>query len=92
MVNKGEVMIVKRKKVVIAVELTNNEKVKRVYIKTIDDYSSKSLTPIFEEHISKSAKIITDKWRRGYKSLKKKCIMSNKFIATMELILNNYIL
>ena len=33
------------------------------------DYSAKSLTPIFEEHISTSAKIVTDKWR-GYGSLK----------------------
>jgi hypothetical protein len=34
-----------------------------VYVKSIDDYSAKSLTPIFEEHISPSAKIVTDKWR-----------------------------
>ena len=60
----------KKKKAVIAVELTDNNKVKRVYIKSIKDYSSKSLIPIFEEHISTSAKIITDKWR-GYEPLKK---------------------
>ena len=59
----------KKKKAVIAVELTDNNKVKRVYIKSINDYSAKSLTPIFEEHISISAKIITDKWR-GYEPLK----------------------
>jgi len=53
----------KKKKAVIAVELTHNNKVKRVYIKPIDDYSVKSLTPIFEEHISITAKIITNKWR-----------------------------
>lgn len=67
--NKAEAMIAKRKKTVIAVELTNKYQVKRVYIKSIDDYSSKSLTPIFEEHISTSAKIFTDKWR-GYEPLK----------------------
>ena len=50
-------------------ELTNKHQVKRVYIKSIDDYSSKSLTPIFEEHISSSAKVFTDKWR-GYEPLK----------------------
>jgi transposase-like protein len=60
----------KKKKAVIAVELTDDSKVKRVYMKSIDDYSAKSLTPIFEEHISKSAKIVTDKWR-GYQPLKK---------------------
>jgi transposase-like protein len=59
----------KKKKAVIAVELTDRHQVKRVYIKSIDDYSSKSLTPIFEEHISTLAKVFTDKWR-GYEPLK----------------------
>jgi transposase-like protein len=54
---------------VIAVELTNKHQVKRVYIKSIDDYSSKSLITIFEEHVSISVKVFTDKWR-GYESLK----------------------
>ena len=49
--------------------MTDNNKVKRVYIKSINDYSAKSLTPIFEEYISLSPKIITDKWR-GYEPLK----------------------
>jgi len=61
----------KKKKAVIAVELTNKHQVKRVYVKSIDDYSAKSLTPIFEEHISTTAKIVTDKWR-GYQPLKQK--------------------
>ena len=61
----------KKTKAVIAVELTDKNKVKRVYIKSIDDYSAKSLTPIFEQHISTSAKIFTDKWR-GYSPLKSK--------------------
>ena len=49
--------------------MTDNKKVKRVYIRAIDDYFTKSLTPIFEEHINVSAKVITDKWR-GYEPLK----------------------
>lgn len=61
----------KKKKAVIAVELTDNKKIKRAYIKAIDDYSSKSLTPIFEQHISTQATITTDKWR-GYNKLKDK--------------------
>jgi len=60
----------KKTKAVIAVELTEKQGVKRVYIKAIDDYSAKSLTPIFKDHISKDAKIITDKWR-GYNPLAK---------------------
>lgn len=59
----------KKKKAVIAVGLTDNHKIKRVYKKSIDDYSAKSLTPIVEEHISTSAKIVTDKWI-GYELLK----------------------
>ncbi|MEN9907182.1 MAG: hypothetical protein RLZZ540_323 [Bacteroidota bacterium] len=67
----------KKTKAVIAVELTNKNKVKRVYVKAIDDYSAKSLTPIFEEHISTSAKIFTDKWR-GYSPLKEKYNIEQK--------------
>tara|TARA_R110001583_G_scaffold16041_4_gene65133 strand:- start:973 stop:1302 length:330 start_codon:yes stop_codon:yes gene_type:complete len=52
------------------VELSDKHKIKRVYVKSIDNYSSKSLAPIFEEHISTTAQIITDKWR-GYEPLKK---------------------
>jgi transposase-like protein len=61
----------KKKKAVIAFELTDKQRVKRVYVKSIDDYSCKSLTPIFEEHINTTAKIFTDKWR-GYEPLKKR--------------------
>lgn len=60
----------KKKKAVIAVELNKKHQIKRVYIKSIDDYSAKSLTPIFEEHIGQNAQIVTDKWR-GYEPLKK---------------------
>lgn len=59
----------KKKKLVGAVELTNTGSIKRVYIQKIEDYSSKSLRKIFEDHISKEAKIKTDKWA-GYIPLK----------------------
>ncbi len=55
---------------VVARELSEKQQVKRVYIKAIDDYSAQALTPIFEEHISKTAKIITDQWK-GYTPLTK---------------------
>lgn len=55
----------KNKKAVIAVELIEKSQIKRVYVKSIDDYSATFLTLIFEEHISTSAQIIIDKWR-GY--------------------------
>ena len=75
-------------KAVVAVELSEKSQVKRVYIKAIDDYSSKSLTPIFEHHISQSAKVITDKWK-GYTPLTKRYnieqIPSNKGRNFMQL-------
>ena len=60
----------KKKKAAIAVELTDDHKIKRVYIKSIEDYSAKSLTPLFQRHISKDAKITTDGWR-GYDPIAK---------------------
>ena len=59
----------KKKKAVIAVELSPSQKVKRVYIKAISDYGAESLTRIFQEHIGLDAKVFTDKWR-GYAPLK----------------------
>lgn len=67
----------KKKKAIIAVELTSKHQVKRVYIKSIDDYSCKSITPIFEEHISTSAKVMTDKWK-GYNPLMKQYDITQK--------------
>jgi hypothetical protein len=41
----------------------------RAYAKVIEDFSCKSLAPIFETHINPNAYIVTDKWS-GYKPLK----------------------
>jgi len=60
----------KKKKLVGAVELSDNGKVKRVYFKKIQNYSSESLRVIFDAHISKKAKVFTDKWT-GYKPISK---------------------
>ncbi len=68
----------KKKKAVIAVELSEKHQVKRVYVKSIEDYSAKSLTPIFEQHISDTATVVTDKWR-GYQPLKQKYNIEQKF-------------
>lgn len=58
----------KKKKLVVAVELTEKGGVKRVYFNQLKDYSSKSLRVIFDKHISKQAKVKTDKWV-GYKPI-----------------------
>lgn len=60
----------KKKKIVCAVELTEDQKVKRVYAMKIEDYSSKSLKTIFDGHISKHSKVRTDEWS-GYSPLTK---------------------
>ncbi len=61
----------KKKKLVGAVELTETGKVKRVYFNKIEDYSSKSLSTIFDAHISTGAKVFTDKWT-GYVPISKR--------------------
>jgi len=59
---------VKKKKVVVAVEFTEDNKVKRTYSMRIDNYSSISLRKIFDKHISNEADVVTDEWL-GYKPI-----------------------
>ncbi len=61
----------KKKKIVGAVELTPEKKIKRVYAIRINDYSSKSLKRLFEKYISSKAKVETDGWK-GYRPLNNK--------------------
>ena len=67
---QGRSFDTKKSKIVCALELTNDGKVKRGYAKIIDDYSAKSIRVLFEEHIDKGASIQTDKWT-AYKKLSK---------------------
>ena len=60
----------KKKKAVTAVELTKEGKVKRMYAMRIEDFSAKSLQYIFINHVSRDAKVTTDKWR-GYRPISK---------------------
>ena len=60
----------KKKKIVCAVELTGEGKVKRMYSMRIDNYSAKELKKIFEAHISTGATVTTDLWK-GYRPLMK---------------------
>jgi hypothetical protein len=53
----------KKKKAVTAVQLTRDVKVKRMYAMRIDNFSAASLQYIFVNHISREAKITTDKWK-----------------------------
>lgn len=59
----------KKKKIICAVEVTEEGKVKRFYAEKIKDFSGKSLRKIFDKHIDKSANVITDEWK-GYRPIK----------------------
>lgn len=60
----------KKKKAITAVELTEDNKVKRMYAMKIEDFSAQSLQYIFVNHISREATVKTDKWR-GYRPISK---------------------
>ena len=71
----------KKMRVVIAFEHRDG-KSGRGYAKVIEDYSSKSLKPLFDTHIKTDASILADGWR-GYSPLKEeypdlKQTLSNK--------------
>jgi transposase-like protein len=74
----------KKKKIVCAVELTDDGKVKRMYSIKIDNYSAKELKKLFKKHISIKATVTTDKWK-GYRPLMKQYditqINSNKGLS-----------
>lgn len=59
----------KKKKAVTALQLDENKKIKRMYVRQIDNFSAKELKGIFEHHISKNALVRTDGWR-GYLPLR----------------------
>lgn len=58
----------KKKKAVTAVQLTKDAKVRRMYAMRIEDFSARSLQYIFVNNISRSAKVVTDKWK-GYRPI-----------------------
>jgi transposase-like protein len=68
----------KKKKLIGAVELTKKGKVKRAYFNKIDDYSSKALSSIFDNHISEKAHVLTDKWT-GYIPISKRFNIEQKY-------------
>jgi transposase-like protein len=68
----------KKKKIIGAVELSVDGKVKRAYFNKISDYSSKSLNIIFDNHISEDAHILTDKWT-GYVPISKRYNIEQKY-------------
>ena len=59
----------KKVRVVIAVEIRNG-KAGNAYAKVIQDFSAKSLKPIFDDHVFPNAQVKTDGWK-GYSPLKR---------------------
>ena len=60
----------KKKKIICAVELTEDGKVKRMYSMKIENYSAQELKKLFDMHISEEASVTTDLWK-GYRPLMK---------------------
>ena len=54
-----------KKKVVCAIEMSEQSKIKRFYATPIENYSSDELSVLFNRHISVNAQITTDQWT-GY--------------------------
>ncbi len=59
----------KKIKAIMAVEVTDKNRIKRVYSLKIDNYSTNELSRIFDKHISLNATVMTDEWR-SYRPLK----------------------
>lgn len=59
----------KKKLVQVALEVLPGKGVGRAYARVIQDASAKSLRPLFDEHISKAANVVTDEWN-GYLPIK----------------------
>ena len=82
----------KKTKVACAVELTAEGKIKRGYAKIIEDYSSESIKPLFDTHISKEANVKTDKWTaytkigKEYKITQEKSIPGENFMQIHTVI------
>ena len=66
---KGKSKESKKRNLIMVVEATSKNKIKRVYGKQIADFSGKELSVLFEKHIEKGSTVITDGWR-GYSKMK----------------------
>lgn len=82
----------KKAKVVCAVELTDEGKIKRGYGLIIEDYSAKPIKPLFEAHIGKGADVKTDKWTaytkisKEYRIVQEKSVPGKNFKAAHTII------
>jgi hypothetical protein len=75
----------KKRKILMVVEATNLNKIKRAYGMKIQNYSGRELSKIFERHITEGASVITDGWR-GYNNIKGYNIYKN--VEVMKKMIN----
>lgn len=82
-------------RVVLAVEYREG-KSGRAYAKVIDDFSSASIRPIFDQHINTNAHVITDGWsaykafRSEYKNLKQVLSEKGKNFPMLHIQIRNF--
>lgn len=87
--SKGKVRIV------LAVEYRQG-KSGRAYAKVIDDFSSASIRPIFDQHINQNAHVVTDGWsaykafRSEYKNLKQVLSEKGKNLPMLHIQIRNF--
>ncbi|MEO0551879.1 MAG: IS1595 family transposase [Bacteroidota bacterium] len=74
---QGRAHSTQKMRVVLAVE-DREGKSGRAYAKVIEDYSTASLKPIFDQHIATNAQVTTDGWS-GYKPMK------NEYVALRQI-------
>ena len=64
----------KKRNMIMVVEATVKDKIKRVYGMQIADFSGKELSQIFTKHIEEGSQVITDGWK-GYSKMKKNYVI-----------------
>ena len=65
----------KKIKAIMAVEVTEKNRVKRVYCMKISDYSAAEIGKIFDKHIAQCSQVHTDEWR-SYRPLSDRYILN----------------
>lgn len=79
---KGRKNESKKIKGIMAVEVTDKNRIKRLYSLTIENYGSEELGKIFDKHISKDASVNTDGWK-GY------CYLKDRYKITQDKAIKN---
>lgn len=80
----------KRKKMVVAVELNEQQSIVRTYFKTVSNYSAKELRKIFDRHIANDAVVVSEKWS-GFEPLKSSHNITQKNGTFQNFVQTNHV-